>query len=50
MMTSYIIHPNHIRPWSAKIPVGRTIRFLCSRLEDGRILLEFAEYVLDAKP
>lgn len=49
-MTSHIIHPNHIRPWPAKIPVGRTIRFRCGRLEDGRYLLELEGYALEAKP
>lgn len=46
----YIIHPNHVRPWSAKIPVGTIIRFRCVRLEDGRYLLEFEERALEGKP
>lgn len=47
---AYIIHPNHVRPWTAKIMVGTIIRFCCSRVEDGRYLLEFEECALEAKP
>lgn len=40
-----IIHPNHVRPWQAKIPVGTIIHFRTSRLEDGGWRLEFEEGV-----